>query len=167
MSPLCRMGSYDSSLYCYTETTLNQWRSSNSWWNVADSDWHGLGGRTNPFIDISGNPTNRVRVSSNGSVTLSNNPTDYPDASGGAELFLAQYPRTRILINIGGRDYHFFPGTNADDGSDADPVSGGSNKDFFFRSVEPEGEWTEANIEDGGNFGWTSTTKVIIEVYTS
>ena len=167
MSPLCRMGAYDSSLYCYTETTLGTWVSGNQWWNIVDSDWDGLGGKTNPFLDDSiGNPVNRVRVASNGSISLSNNPTAYPDAEGGASLFLAEYPRSRLFINIGGREYHFFPGTNAADGSDDEPVSGGSAKDFFFRSVEPA-EFTVANIEDGGNEGWTSNTKIIIELYTS
>ena len=153
MSPLCRMGEYNSSLLTYVETTLGSWQSGNTWWDVTDTDW------SDGNVIFSG--TGQLLVNdggsngANGSIRIDPG-SGYPAGSpaGGANDFYLEYPNAIMCATIGGRKYEF---------GVQDPTG---NDDFRFEEVQPP-EFTLAGITAGGTEGWDGNTTIVMELYSS
>ena len=154
MSPLCRMGEYNSSLMTYMETTLGIWRTSNEWWDVDNTatDW-------SDGNKIFANAGQLLVVSEpdgeSGSVRIDPG-SDYPAGSpgGGANDFYTEYPHAILRVTIGGRPYEF--GLQNPTGND----------DFRWSEVQPP-TWTVAAIEENGTEGWDGDTTIVMELYSS
>ena len=153
MSPLCRMGEYNSSLLTYVETTLGTWSTGNAWWNVVTKDWSDgnliFSGGGQLLVNDGGSN------GANGSIRIDPG-SGYPAGSpaGGANDFYLEYPNAIMCATIGGRKYEF---------GVQDPTG---NDDFRFEEVQPP-EFTLAGITAGGTEGWDGNTTIVMELYSS